>query len=116
MSNIDNSTGSCSFPLDLTEEIGIPSSHCENENRCSNPEYYGFLFGWIGTVCQSSVFLVGLVGNLVVVVTVRGTKSLHTTTNCYLVSLAISDLITLVSSVPQVGVLRDSGGNNIQTK
>ena len=37
-----------------------------------------------------------------VVVTVRATKSLHTTTNCYLVSLALADLITLVSSVPQV--------------
>ena len=36
-----------------------------------------------------------------VVVTVRATKSLHTTTNCYLVSLALADLITLVSSVPQ---------------
>ena len=40
-------------------------------------------------------------GNLMVVVTVRATKSLHTTTNCYLVSLALADLITLVSSVPQ---------------
>ena len=43
----------------------------------------------------------GVSGNLMVVVTVRGTKSLHTTTNCYLVSLALADLITLVSSVPQ---------------
>ena len=32
---------------------------------------------------------------------IRGTKSLHTTTNCYLVSLALADLITLLSSVPQ---------------
>ena len=101
---MDNSTGSCSFPLDLSEELEISPSGCENENRCSNPEYYGFLFGWIGTVCQSSVFLVGLVGNLVVVVTVRGTKSLHTTTNCYLLSLALADLITLVSSVPQARI------------
>lgn len=45
--------------------------------------------------------MVGVSGNLMVVVTVRGTKSLHTTTNCYLVSLALADLITLVSSVPQ---------------
>ena len=37
-----------------------------------------------------------------VVVTVRATKSLHTTTNCYLVSLALADLITLLTSVPQV--------------
>lgn len=50
---------------------------------------------------QTSVFLVGVTGNLMVVVTVKGTKSLHTTTNCYLVSLALADLITLVSSVPQ---------------
>ena len=54
-----------------------------------------------GLLCQTSVFLVGVSGNLMVVVTVRGTKSLHTTTNCYLVSLALADLITLVSSVPQ---------------
>ena len=50
---------------------------------------------------QTSVFLVGVSGNLMVVVTVKGTKSLHTTTNCYLVSLALADLVTLVSSVPQ---------------
>jgi hypothetical protein len=31
----------------------------------------------------------------------RNTKSLHTTTNCYLVSLALADLITLLSSCPQ---------------
>ena len=70
-------------------------------NVCSDPEYYGQLYGLVGTVCQSSIFLVGVLGNLMVVVTVRGTKSLHTTTNCYLVSLALADLITLLSSVPQ---------------
>ena len=59
------------------------------------------MYGLVGTVCQSSIFLVGVLGNLMVVVTVRGTKSLHTTTNCYLVSLALADLITLLSSVPQ---------------
>ena len=69
---------------------------------CTDPEYYGQLYGLVGTVCQSSIFLVGVLGNLMVVVTVRGTKSLHTTTNCYLVSLALADLITLLSSVPQV--------------
>ena len=70
--------------------------------HCSDPEYYNSLYGLVGTLCQASVFLVGVTGNLMVVVTVRGTKSLHTTTNCYLVSLALADLITLVSSVPQV--------------
>ena len=74
-----------------------------NPGFCSHPEYYNFLYGLVGTIFQTSVFLVGVSGNIMVVVTVRGTKSLHTTTNCYLVSLAVADLITLVSSVPQVG-------------
>lgn len=76
-----------------------------NPNRsisyCSDPEYYNSLYGLVGTIFQSSIFLVGVLGNLMVVITVRSTKSLHTTTNCYLVSLALADLITLLSSVPQ---------------
>ena len=68
---------------------------------CSQPEYYGQIYGLVGSLFQSSILLVGVLGNLMVVVTVRATKSLHTTTNCYLVSLALADLITLVSSVPQ---------------
>ena len=102
MNKSDNTSATCDFPHDLTDNIELAVDYCEEKIYCSNPEFYGFLYGWIGTICQSSVFLVGVVGNLVVVVTVRGTKSLHTTTNCYLVSLAVSDLITLVSSVPQV--------------
>ena len=73
------------------------------ELHCSPPEYYGRLYGIVGTVFQSAILLAGVLGNMMVVITVRGTKSLHTTTNCYLVSLALADLITLLSSVPQVG-------------
>ena len=69
---------------------------------CTEPEYYGQIYGLVGSLFQSSILLVGVLGNLMVVVTVRATKSLHTTTNCYLVSLALADLITLLTSVPQV--------------
>ena len=72
--------------------------------QCSDPEYYGHLYAWIGTIFQSAIFLVGVLGNMMVVITVKRTKSLHTTTNCYLVSLAVADLITLLSSVPQASV------------
>ena len=72
--------------------------------QCSDPEYYGHLYAWIGTIFQSAIFLVGVSGNMMVVITVKRTKSLHTTTNCYLVSLAVADLITLLSSVPQASV------------
>ena len=95
-------TAICHLPHNFSEILELSASCCKNEIKCSDPAYYGFLYGVIGTIFQSSVFLVGVSGNLVVLVTVRGTKSLHTTTNCYLVSLAVADLITLVSSVPQV--------------
>ena len=114
MNKSDNFSATCNFPSDLSDHVELAVDYCQEKIECSSPEFYGFLYGWIGTICQSSVFLVGVVGNLVVVVTVRGTKSLHTTTNCYLVSLAISDLITLVSSVPQVWFLRESRGNAIR--
>ena len=74
----------------------------EYEEFCSQPVYYSGLYGLIGTIFQSSIFLVGIAGNLLVVVMVKISKSLHTTTNCYLVSLAIADIVTLVFSVPQV--------------
>ena len=74
----------------------------EYEELCSPPVYYSGLYGLIGTIFQSSIFLVGIAGNLLVVVMVKISKSLHTTTNCYLVSLAIADIVTLVFSVPQV--------------
>ena len=72
------------------------------QDLCSEPQYYNTLYGSVGTVFQSLIFLVGIIGNMMVVVTVMVSKSLHTTTNIYLMSLAVADIITLVSSVPQV--------------
>ena len=81
----------------------LEPQYCQKPQNivCSQPEYYGQVYGLVGSLSQSSILLVGVLGNLMVVVTVRATKSLHTTTNCYLVSLALADLITLLSSVPQ---------------
>ena len=72
------------------------------EQFCSPPQYYSALYGLTGTIFQSLIFLVGVTGNTMVVVLVTVSRSLHTTTNCYLLSLAVADIITLVSSVPQV--------------
>ena len=82
----------------------LEPQYCQKPQNivCSQPEYYGQVYGLVGSLFQSSILLVGVLGNLMVVVTVRATKSLHTTTNCYLVSLALADLITLLTSVPQV--------------
>ncbi len=47
------------------------------------------------------MFLIGVLGNILVCAVVVKTRSMRTTTNCYLVSLAVADTVTLVSSVPQ---------------
>ena len=40
-------------------------------HRCSDPEYYNALYGIIGTVFQSAILLAGVMGNMMVVITVR---------------------------------------------
>ena len=69
--------------------------------QCARPEYYSTNYAVVGTLFQSIIFVVGVLGNVLVCAVVRRTKSMHSTTNCYLVSLAVADTITLVSSVPQ---------------
>lgn len=71
------------------------------EIKCKAQEYYSFNYAVVGTLFQSIIFVVGVLGNILVCTVVRTTRSMHSTTNCYLVSLAVADTITLVSSVPQ---------------
>jgi hypothetical protein len=71
------------------------------EYECRPQEYYSPNYSLIGTLFQSIVFIVGVLGNILVCTVVVKTRSMRTTTNCYLVSLAVADTITLVSSVPQ---------------
>ena len=68
---------------------------------CSAQEYYTAEYALIGTLFQTIIFFVGVLGNILVCTVVVKTRSMRTTTNCYLVSLAVADTITLVSSVPQ---------------
>ena len=74
---------------------------CNQTVRCRPQEYYTTNYGFVGPLFQTIVFLVGVVGNILVCTVVVKTRSMRTTTNCYLVSLAVADTITLVSSVPQ---------------
>ena len=49
-----------------------------------------------GVVYSLFVFI-GVLGNSLVITVVRQNKSMHTTTNCLLVNLAVADIVTLVS-------------------
>lgn len=53
------------------------------------------------TVIYVVIFITGTVGNVTTCIVIHRNKSLHTATNYYLFSLAVSDLVLLVSGLPQ---------------
>ncbi|GIY59534.1 thyroliberin receptor [Caerostris extrusa] len=77
-----------------------------------DPSYYSINYRIVGTVFQGIVFIVGVLGNIMVVIVVWQTRSMHTPTNCYLVSLSIADFMVLIASVPNeiFGLLPTGGG------
>ncbi|XP_015116408.1 pyrokinin-1 receptor [Diachasma alloeum] len=52
------------------------------------------------TIIYVAIFFTGLVGNVSTCVVIARNRSMHTATNYYLFSLAISDLLLLVSGLP----------------
>ncbi|XP_048524352.1 pyrokinin-1 receptor isoform X2 [Dendroctonus ponderosae] len=76
-----------------------------NETICSE-EIYGPKRDELYIVLPISViylviFITGTVGNITTCIVIYRNKSLHTATNYYLFSLAVSDLVLLVSGLPQ---------------
>jgi len=61
-------------------------------------EYYEPTYRVVGSLLVGVIFVVGLVGNALVIAVVTRTRSMHTPTNWYLVSLALADIILLVSA------------------
>lgn len=49
------------------------------------------------TVIYSAIFLTGMIGNVITCIVISRNKSMHTATNYYLFSLAVSDLLLLIS-------------------
>lgn len=62
------------------------------------PQYYSLPYRIVGCLFVSIIFLTGMVGNMMVVIVVSRTRSMRTTTNCYLVSLAVADILVLLSA------------------
>ncbi|XP_055343531.1 thyrotropin-releasing hormone receptor-like [Paramacrobiotus metropolitanus] len=63
----------------------------------------------IATILQALIFLAGVAGNIIVIVVISKTKSLQSPTYTYLISLAVADLIVLVSAVPEAIVVHHIG-------
>ncbi|KAK9294786.1 hypothetical protein QLX08_010722 [Tetragonisca angustula] len=52
------------------------------------------------TIVYLSIFVTGIVGNISTCIVIARNKSMHTATNYYLFSLAVSDLLLLASGLP----------------
>ncbi|GAU96210.1 hypothetical protein RvY_07687-1 [Ramazzottius varieornatus] len=68
-----------------------------------------FHFRIWATLLHSLIFILGVVGNVLLILTVRRTRGLRTSTYCYLVSLAWADIIVLLSAVPEAIVSHHTG-------
>ena len=57
-------------------------------SQCNpNQEYFSWSYALVGTLFQSIILVVGVLGNILTCTVVQRTRSMHTTTNCYLGSL-----------------------------
>ncbi|XP_066272202.1 thyrotropin-releasing hormone receptor-like [Branchiostoma lanceolatum] len=75
---------------------GVPPS-------TSLPEYFPMSYQIVTTVFVLVICTIGIVGNIMVVLVVTRIKSMRSPTNCYLVSLAVADLIVLVTAgIPNI--------------
>ena len=56
-----------------------------NSSQCNpNQEYFSWSYALVGTLFQSIILVVGVLGNVLTCTVVQRTRSMHTTTNCYL--------------------------------
>ncbi|XP_069076724.1 thyrotropin-releasing hormone receptor [Pleurodeles waltl] len=69
-----------------------------NQTVLQNREWFGLEYQVVTIFLVVLICGLGIVGNIMVVLVVLRTKHMRTPTNCYLVSLAIADLMVLVAA------------------
>ncbi|GAU98738.1 hypothetical protein RvY_09846-2 [Ramazzottius varieornatus] len=62
---------------------------------------YPMSYRVVGTVADVIIFIVGFLGNIMICAVVKNTKSLQTPTYCYLVSLAVADILLVCAAIPE---------------
>ncbi|XP_054723496.1 orexin receptor type 2-like [Uloborus diversus] len=99
---------------DPTEDITLPndtgnnSSPCTNDYCVSDEDYLAMIedyifptpYEWILITMHLTVFLVGLVGNALVCVSVYRNHSMRTVTNYFIVNLAFADFLVILVCLP----------------
>lgn len=98
----DCNKGTLNCSLTVNKRVDLNGNVVSNSSSNSTGDSYADFFSssWNIYFIWYSVFglmiIIGLVANILVVATISGHKSLHTITNCFLLSLSFSDLLTLI--------------------
>lgn len=83
-----------------TDFITVASSLHHNATADENSILYPLSLIVPITVVYAVIFITGVVGNVSTCIVIARNKSMHTATNYYLFSLAISDMLLLISGLP----------------
>ena len=63
-----------------------------------NQLYYSKSYSAVSMALYFVIFMFGMIGNVMVVCVILRSKTMHTATNCYLLSLAIADSLILIAA------------------
>ncbi|GBM49539.1 Orexin receptor type 2 [Araneus ventricosus] len=86
----------------------ISKSDCTNEYCVSDEDYIAMIedyispstYEWVLISLHLTVFIVGLVGNALVCVSVYRNHSMRTVTNYFIVNLAVADFLVILICLP----------------
>ncbi|XP_050081185.1 neuromedin-K receptor [Anopheles maculipalpis] len=87
--------------LTAENDSALPVDAAENLTELYGPKRDPLYVVIPITVIYLLIFLTGVVGNISTCIVIARNRSMHTATNYYLFSLAVSDFLLLVSGVPQ---------------
>lgn len=93
--NVSEIVLNCSYSIRATGMSALDNTTLSHVG----PElWYTDLYKICAVIINVFIFITGMVGNVLVIVVVLRTRSMHTPTNCYLMSLAIADCLVLLSA------------------
>ena len=96
LSNMEDHYRLIPFDSNSTNTTSHPGPSTSSDQVPVLPKYYPVSFKVVGSFFVGLIFLTGALGNVMVVLVVVKMRSMHTPTNCYLMSLAVADLLLLV--------------------
>lgn len=98
---MDETTTASSLFLNMTIMNGTEEEICNvTDNTVTSRSDFEYKMGIIVAAVFSIVALVGLIGNLLVIIVVISNKQMRNTTNILIISLAIADLSFIILCVP----------------